>query len=362
MSNTESYHEYIATDISAKPPSLQKDETRNEHLRHFQRVWKPGPEGKSTSSVWINSISDEEADCGSLNDALERIKKQEIEGGRMRQRQKGVLRADPTEDMRLLIQNYTVPALASALRDREETLQLCATLLSENNISSLQKILEPYRSENVLSRRTRKNQLDLSRGFGDRGVLEMLRKGLTRLPRRVTQGYLKRAGVVLPLCDVEGVPCLLFEKRSKSLRAHPDEVCLPGGMVSTKNDKTIISTCLREMYEEINGLDPEKVIVLGILRCNWGEVAQLTGVAVTPVVCYLGEIGGRDLSPNEDEVAECFTVPLESILDKNLWIHKDDSAPIFTGGPHIIWGLTGYILDRFVGMVRDRYSVHGHVQ
>jgi len=101
------------------------------------------------------------------------------------------------------------------------------------------------------------------------------------------------------------------------MRAHPDEVCLPGGMVSAGSDNSIVATCLREMEEEIPGILEQDgaVSVLGVLRCNWGEVHRLVGVAVTPVVCFIGEIGDLDLRPNPEEVAECFTVPVASILD-----------------------------------------------
>ena len=47
---------------------------------------------------------------------------------------------------------------------------------------------------------------------------------------------------------------------------------------------------------------------------------HLTGVAVTPVVCYVGEIGHIELCPNPDEVAECFTVPLAHILDRDRYV------------------------------------------
>jgi 8-oxo-dGTP pyrophosphatase MutT (NUDIX family) len=69
------------------------------------------------------------------------------------------------------------------------------------------------------------------------------------------------------------VPCILFEKRSSHLRAHPDEVCLPGGMVSVGGDRSIVQTCLREMEEEI-GIGHNAATVLGVLRCNWGEVRR----------------------------------------------------------------------------------------
>jgi len=49
------------------------------------------------------------------------------------------------------------------------------------------------------------------------------------------------------------------------------QVCLPGGMVSEGGDRSIVQTCLREMEEEI-GIGQNAATVLGVLRCNWGEV------------------------------------------------------------------------------------------
>ena len=45
------------------------------------------------------------------------------------------------------------------------------------------------------------------------------------------------------------------------------------------------------------------------------------------------------LVPSPDEVAECFTVPLGSFLERDRWVHREGFAPIFTGGPHPTWGL-----------------------
>jgi hypothetical protein len=44
-------------------------------------------------------------------------------------------------------------------------------------------------------------------------------------------------------------------------------------------------------------------------------VHHLVGVAVTPVVCFIGEVGMSQLNPNPNEVSECFTVPLELFID-----------------------------------------------
>ena len=242
------------------------------------------------------------------------------------------------------------------MRDREEALQHCAALLADDKIDDLRKILRPYESQYVNERRQEEIKLNLLNGFNVSN-LEILRKGLNRMPRRVSQAHQHRAGVVLPLCNIDGVPCILFEKRSAHLRAHPDEVCLPGGMVSSVDDDSIVATCLREMSEEIEGINTSNMTVLGVLRCNWGEVHHLVGVAVTPVVCFIGDITSADIRPNPDEVAECFTVPLDLFLDSERWIFRQGFAPMFTGGPHVIWGLTGYIINRFVKDVLARYHV-----
>lgn len=347
---------------SASLSSGANTETQNTSKLHSaNRVWLPRETDKSDEVgakanplYWHKSV--DEMDSSSIRGVIDRIGVQEKKGGRMRQRRLGVIREDPKEDIRLLIENYTVPSLASALRDREDVLQHCATLLAEQKIDELTEVLRPFERQYVEARRRKMIHMDLTNGF-DSSSLEMLRKGLNRMPRRVSQAHKYRAGVVLPLCNVNGIPCVLFEKRSPHMRAHPDEVCLPGGMHSVGNDNSIVQTCLREMAEEIPGLDVTNTNVLGVLRCNWGEVHHFSGVAVTPVVCYIGEIGHCDLNPNRSEVAECFTVPLSILLDSDRWVHRKDYAPTFTGGPTAIWGLTGYIMDRFLKDVLARFRV-----
>jgi 8-oxo-dGTP pyrophosphatase MutT (NUDIX family) len=234
-------------------------------------------------------------------------------------------------------------------------LQYCAQLAAEGNFEALKERLQNFHPSLVVNRRNERRMLDVKKPLSATS-LETIRKALMRMPRRVTQAHSKRAGVVIAICHVNGVPSIVLERRAATLRAHPDEVSLPGGMVCSVADKTIVETCLREMKEEIDGLNFDYhgddggygISVLGVLRCNWGEVHHMVGVAVTPVVCFLGQdLADVDLKPNPEEVAEVFTVPLHSLMDKSLWLYKDDHAPIFVGGPYVIWGLTGYMLERF---------------
>jgi 8-oxo-dGTP pyrophosphatase MutT (NUDIX family) len=373
---------YCSTTINCK--CINNNDSKH---RMYQRVWKAKPaddpatitkSNDSTNSVlyWTDRVIDKSSNgkMNNIEEFVEKISSQsDLLGGKMRERQLGVLHQDPVTDMQMLMENYTVKAVASALRDREDALQQAAVLASENRISELITFLQIFHPKYVLERRKMQKQskrhiqlynpndpntsttsdttpttattdpisalhLDASR--------QMLRKTLMRMPRTITTAHSKRAGVCLALCLSNGVPSILLEKRATHLRSHPDEVCLPGGMVCDIQDQTIVSTSVREMKEEIGGLDSETTLieVIGILRLNWGEVHHLTGVAVTPVVCYLGEL--PELSPNPEEVSEVFTVPLVDLLNKSFWIHKEELAPIFVGGPYVIWGLTGYILER----------------
>jgi hypothetical protein len=88
-------------------------------------------------------------------------------------------------------------------------------------------------------------------------------------------------------------------------------------------------------------------------------VASLTGVAVTPVIGFVGDIEKLNVTPNIDEVGEWFTVPIAALLDKNNWTIREFSAPIFHGGPYPIWGLTGYLLHRFLEDVILKFNIKG---
>lgn len=100
----------------------------------------------------------------------------------------GVIRKEKPEDLRLMIQNYTAPSLAGALRDREDTLQLCAQLLTSGKIEELREVLSPHESQYIELRRRRRVHMDLTSGFGT-SSLEMLRKYLARMPRQVTKAH-----------------------------------------------------------------------------------------------------------------------------------------------------------------------------
>ncbi|KAI9914802.1 hypothetical protein PsorP6_007257 [Peronosclerospora sorghi] len=247
----------------------------------------------------------------------------------------------PRMDTTFLVNNYTAPALAAAYQDREYTLWLCGELLSEGKLDQLERVLKPYH-DFAQHEMNAQRQTPLKRAFSQRH-LERIRKRLSRLPRQLTKAYSARAAVVIPLCTFQDEPSILFTLRSLTVGKHKGEVCFPGGMVDA-NDSSIEGTCLREMNEEV-GLAAENVDVLGVLRCDWSSVTSITGIAVTPVLGFIGEMSDHTVAINEAEVDSLFTVPLRDLLDQKNWVRRTNATPVFTGSPHVIWGLTAYLLD-----------------
>jgi nudix motif 8 len=208
----------------------------------------------------------------------------------------GVFSENEIDDVNFLVENFTSPALAKSLRDREETLHHCAELIANEDYEGLKEILQPFLKRNVVSRR-QKHIFDVTKPF-EPSTLSFLQRHLQRMPRQVFRAAAKRASVIIPLCNDKGIPSVLLERRSATVRTHKLEVCFPGGMVD-ESDNSVMETCLREMKEEL-GIDSHNAHILGVLRCNWCEVSHLTGVSVTPVVGFIGDIESLTITPNSE--------------------------------------------------------------
>lgn len=151
------------------------------------------------------------------------------------------------------------------------------------------------------------------------------------------------ASVLVPIVIGGTTPELLFTKRTELVETHKGQVSFPGGMMDS-NDKDVVNTALREAWEEI-GLPGTAIRVVGLLD----DLATPTGFVITPVVAVLEVLPA--LTPNRDEVAEVFQVPLSFFLDPanakaelrefrgqkhEVWYYATDS--------HTIWGATALIV------------------
>lgn len=96
----------------------------------------------------------------------------------------GVLTEHEEDDIARLVNNYTSPALAKALREREDTLQVCAQLIQNRDYDELARVLHPFLPHSVEKRRRTLKSINLKSGFS-RTSLAILQRCLHRLPRQV---------------------------------------------------------------------------------------------------------------------------------------------------------------------------------
>lgn len=176
-------------------------------------------------------------------------------------------------------------------------------------------------------------------------TLDAIRARLRGLAVRRLKGVSKRAAVLVPLCHVDGVPSVLFTKRTETVGTHKGQVAFPGGR-QDPDDKDAVDTALRELEEEV-GIARADVDVLG----EFHEATAITGVGVSTVVGFVGSLDVSALRLQAAETEAAFTLPLSTLVDpdhRTLQVLGFRRAPQFTGGPHRVWGLTAFILDEFL--------------
>lgn len=150
------------------------------------------------------------------------------------------------------------------------------------------------------------------------------------------------AAVLMAIRDAPE-PGVVFTLRRDDLTRHAGQVSFPGGRAD-EDDADVVATALRESREEI-ALDPGAVEPLGYLDC----LETISGFCVTPVVARIAP--DAVLSPQPDEVARVFEVPLDFLLNPgNLREYEIDlrgprrKVYEYTGVAPRIWGATAAML------------------
>jgi 8-oxo-dGTP pyrophosphatase MutT (NUDIX family) len=163
-----------------------------------------------------------------------------------------------------------------------------------------------------------------------------------RVSRRLAAGPSSAAAVLVPLFESEGEVRVWLARRPTTMRSHAGQVAFPGGKVDAA-DASLLDTALRETHEEL-GIAPERVSVLGALD----DIRTITGFTVSPWVGWLA----RDtaVTPNPDEVARAFAVPLRAFFA------PPGGIPPFRGWTvdgELVWGATAGIVRGLVDILRD---------
>ncbi|CAN0073430.1 unnamed protein product [Ectocarpus sp. 8 AP-2014] len=211
---------------------------------------------------------------------------------------------------------------------------------NEQNLAAIRKVFSP-------------GPLPLLAGYGlgaPPSAAAVPRASETSRSERGKSRAARRAAVLVPLCNRDGVASLLFTVRSGKVSTHKGQVSFPGGHLEPGEDA--VEAALRETREEI-GDSLGRIDVLGTCQ----TLPAITGTPVTPVVAFVR----RDVGPllpklvlSPDEVESVFTLSLSELLDPSLRTMDNlcgrGQLPAFTAGPQRVWGLTAAITD---GVLRN---------
>ncbi|HWJ96106.1 MAG TPA: CoA pyrophosphatase [Telluria sp.] len=170
--------------------------------------------------------------------------------------------------------------------------------------------------------------------------------------RRANEQF-RRAAVLVPLVERDGMLTVLLTERTAHLSSHAGQISFPGGRAE-EFDSSPIETALRETEEEI-GLVRGHVEIVGVLP----EHLTGTGYRVTPVVGIVTP--PFELSADPNEVAEIFEVPLGFLMNganhqrMSFELPEGAGRRSFYAMPyerHFIWGATAAMLRNLFHFLR----------
>lgn len=138
----------------------------------------------------------------------------------------------------------------------------------------------------------------------DTRQLKALLKKLPKVPGILGRDEYFNSVVLVPLIWSNGEYHFIFQKRNPAIR-QGGEICFPGGMYDSEEDKNREETAVRETYEEM-GISRDKIKILGALD----TMITPMGVMVDAFIGVLDINSLDELKVNRDEVEYTFSVPV----------------------------------------------------
>lgn len=170
-------------------------------------------------------------------------------------------------------------------------------------------------------------------------------QSITPLPKQIDYPLRKKgkkAAVLIPIVERKELQVLLTV-RAEHLKHHPGQVSFPGGR-KEDSDPDLSFTALRETYEEI-GVSPTLVNVVGKML----PYRTISKYEMTPFIGFVNPT--FQLLLDENEVSQCFEVPLSYLLntDNHIlhWVTRGrQQFPIvfIPWQDRYIWGATAAII------------------
>lgn len=165
-------------------------------------------------------------------------------------------------------------------------------------------------------------------------------------------GPTRKAGVLILLYpDAEDIHIVLT-LRTENLRGHSGQISFPGGRRDA-TDESYTATALRETCEEL-GICGDDLTVAGTLTQIYIPPSHFEVFPTVATIPYPPKI-----TPNPDEVAEVFTLPLSQLLRADTK-HREYRTfngirvqiPYYLVHGHKVWGATAAMLSEFEHRLR----------
>jgi len=177
-----------------------------------------------------------------------------------------------------------------------------------------------------------------------------IKKALEAHPRNMVEVPGRRqAGVLIMLFERDGEPWVVLTERTHTVSMHKGEISFPGG-ARDPGDEDLWATAVRESVEEL-GVDPNSLQQLGALddypTFSSGYIVSPFIAAVTPP---------EEWKASTAEIAHVIELPLKLLVDvgrMEVWERDGIRFPmhIFDADGYRIWGVTAFILRRFLDIV-----------
>ena len=171
-------------------------------------------------------------------------------------------------------------------------------------------------------------------------------------PVSVVDSLCLKAGILILLYPIGGVPFLVLTRRTEQVENHKGQISLPGGRCEP--DETFQQTAVREVEEEL-GVSAESFKILGNLTPLY---IPSSNYCIYPTVAY--STVKPLFYPSRKEVAEIIEVSLEHLLNpqnirKEVRKVRSEKVeiPYFLWNGHKIWGATAMVLAEFIEIVRE---------
>jgi len=177
-----------------------------------------------------------------------------------------------------------------------------------------------------------------------------IKEALEAHPRRMVDVPGRRqAGVLIMLFERDGEPWVVLTERTHTVSLHKGEISFPGG-ARDPEDEDLWATAVRETVEEL-GVDPNSLQQLGALD---DYPTFSSGYIVSPFIAAVTPPEAWKASPAE--IAHVIELPLKQLIEvgrMEVWEREGIRFPmhIFDANGHRIWGVTAFILRRFLDIV-----------